>query len=248
MPEITDKHSGLPIRIWDEIELTVEKDDSDGHYISRVVDFIPGGIVLIEPIWKDSGGSPISGTIVNVEFVRSDALYRFQARIKPFYDEYVKRCLLYEISDITRLQRREYARVDYATSLKYKIVSKKEEVAGNKGWAESISTNLSAGGMLFKADEGMRENDLLLLQLDNFEVLHIPRIVAARCRRLLSSDNNVLAGVEFITRESRGIGAGANDRALPADIIGDFDLQAQNRLVRFVFNEQVKEHNRRLVK
>jgi c-di-GMP-binding flagellar brake protein YcgR len=248
MPNIVDKHSGLPLGLWDEVELAIEKDGRCGHYISRVVDVISDGIVLIEPIWSRGDKFQLSEIIADVQFVKSDALYRFKARVRSFHDEYIKRCLLYEISDISRVQRRQYSRINYATSLKYKIIGGTEDVAVNNNWADSISANLSAGGMLFEVDNRMKKDDLLLLRVNNIETLNIPGTIVARCRRLIPSDKNALAGVEFIIREKRSDAAIANNYNLPANINGDFDAGAQNRLARFVFQEQVREYNKRMVK
>jgi len=238
--------SDYPLELWEKIEIQVEENGDRGIYISRVEDFTKDGIVITKPEYASGSKLLMANATVYVGFMKSDAMYGFTARMKPCHENPPGRILLYSIGSVKRMQRREFVRIEYTTSLKYTVLKTKGDIQ-NYNWHSSLSYNISAGGMLLGVDGEVREGELLLLMITNHARLGIPRFVTAICRRITERKDDIKAGVEFIRDDmlSKYFSEEQVDR-LPSQV-KKFNSRIQNKLVRFVFEEQVRERNKGLL-
>jgi c-di-GMP-binding flagellar brake protein YcgR len=145
------------------------------------------------------------------------------------------------------MQRREYVRIDYVTRLHYALLKDRLEKDKELKWYASLTANISAGGALLKVGHSVQLNDLMIVKFANYSTIRIPRFIVALCRRLEKMENELYAGVEFVTASRLGnFLSTAEIEKLPPHIM-KFDTNVQNRLVRFVFDEQVKDRNKGLL-
>jgi len=96
------------------------------------------------------------------------------------------------------------------------------------------------------SDEAQTE-DLLMVRMPDYEEMGIPRLLAAFCCRIARIKDENFAGVEFILREKMSDRFSSSElSALPRQV-RDFDSAAQNRMVRYVFDQQVIERQKGLI-
>ncbi len=241
------KNSDYPLDIWERVEIVVEENDDVGIYVARIDDFNKDGIVITQPEWIKGSKFMISNAKVFVRFAKSDALYQFPAQTRRLAGKEAGNLQLFNIGSIRRLQRREFVRVDYVTKMTYTVLENMKNEKQKFNWLPSLTTNISAGGLLMKIDDRVETDHLLLLKITNYAELNIPRFVVAICRRILRNGEYLLAGVEFVVQENLHNYLKPEDlERLPVQV-KKFNIQNQNKLVRFVFEEQIKERNKGLL-
>ena len=241
------KNTDYPFDIWEKLEIVVEENGESGIYVARIDDFNTNGIVITKPAWVRGGKFLVSNTKVFVRFVKSDAMYQFPAHTKPLKDNMADKLQLYGIGSIRRLQRREFVRIDYLAKLTYTVINNLKDKNQEFKWLPSQTSNISAGGMMMRVDDQIQIGDLLLLKINNYSTMRIPRFIVACCRRLVSKDESALAGVEFVIAEKLHKYFKPEElKKLPIQV-KKFDIQNQNKLVRFIFEEQIEERNKGLL-
>ena len=101
--------------------------------------------------------------------------------------------------------------------------------------------------MLLKVDSKAGKGDLLLLNLSEYDKLEMPRLVSAVCCRIVRMEEGRYAGVEFILDRSLAKHFSELElTVLPSQVKG-FTPAVQNRLVRFIFEQQVKDRQKGLL-
>ena len=107
-------------------------------------------------------------------------------------------------------------------------------------WHESTTVDLSGGGALIRVSEELTADDRVLIRLALFQGLGLPETVAAVCRRAAVREQQRLAGLEFILSDYLRKHFDSRElEQLPASV-GLFDRAAQNKLVNFIFQQQVE--------
>lgn len=242
-----NKNTDYPFDIWEKLEIVVEENGESGIYIARIDDFDTNGIVITKPDWTRGGKFLVSNAKVFVRFVKSDAMYQFPAHTKPLKDKKADKLQLYDIGSIRRLQRREFVRIDYVSKLTYTLLTNLKDENQKFEWSPSRTRNLSAGGLLMDVENEVKIGDLLLLKINNYSTMNIPRFVAVCCRRLVTEGEKLLVGVEFIIAEKLHKYFKPEElKRLPTQV-KNFDIRNQNKLVRFIFEEQIEERNKGLL-
>ena len=242
-----NKNSDYPFDIWEKIEIVVEENGESGVYVARVDDFDSNGIMITTPEWSRGGKFLVSNSKVFVRFVKSDALYQFPAHTKPYKNIEADRLYLYDIGSIRRLQRREFVRIDYLSKMTYTILENLSDTNQEFKWFSTRTKNISAGGLLMVMNDQIEVGNLLLLKIDNYSEMGIPRFFVAICRRIITESESLLAGVEFIIAEKLHKYFKPEElEKLPVQV-KKFDINNQNKLVRFIFEEQIEERKKGLL-
>jgi c-di-GMP-binding flagellar brake protein YcgR len=239
----------LPLNLWDRIELVVGREGEEGTYVSRVEDFNSQGLIITKPDFVGGHTLLTAHSKVYVHFMRPDALYRFSALLKTLPDHVDNKLLLHTFGQVERVQRRQFVRVDMRLDLKYALLKKSSGSLhmGDIKWFNSYSSNVSAGGLLMKVDTPVQKDDLLLIKIGKYEMLGIPRLLGALCCRIIRIEDGRFAGVEFITdRKLPKCFSQREIDLLPGQVKG-FTTQIQNRMVKFIFEQQVKERQKGLI-
>lgn len=247
MDKTAKTHPDYPLEVWEKLELVVEENGDAGVYASRVEDFTDAGIIISQPEWIKGSKHFLANARVFVQFMKSDAMYRFPARTRPIRGKYSERLLLSDIGSMKRMQRREFVRISFTTRLKYSLINDLRDSNQEFVWFSSISSNISAGGLLMRVDDKVKKDDLLLLKFEDYLTFRVPRFITAVCRRTTVQNEVTFAGVEFITEEKiKDYFSAEEINKLPSQV-AMFNANVQNRLVRFVFEEQVRERNKGLI-
>lgn len=241
------KNSDYPFDIWEKLEIIVEENGDTGIYIARIDDFDASGIVITKPEWVKGGKFLVSNAKVFVRFVKSDAMYQFPARTRRLKGKAADRLLLCGIGSIRRLQRREFVRIDYTTKLSYTVLENLNDKNQEFEWLQSRTRNISAGGLLMTVAEHIKDTDTLLLKMKDYSTMGVPQYIVASCRRIIFEQETLLAGVEFVIAEILHKHFKSEElKKLPIQV-KDFNIHNQNKLVRFVFEEQIVERRKGLL-
>ncbi len=241
------KNSDYPFDIWEKLEIVVEEKGESGVYIARINDFDANGVVITQPEWIRGRKLLISNAKVFVRFVKSDAMYQFPARTRPLKGKMADMLQLYDIGSIRRLQRREFVRIDYLSKMTFTVLKNLNDANQEYKWLPSQTKNISAGGIMMQANNQIEAGNLLLLKINNYSAMGIPRFVVAICRRIISEGEALFAGVEFVIAEELHKYFKPEELAKLPVQVKKFDIQNQNKLVRFVFEEQIEERKKGLL-
>ncbi len=242
-----NKNSDYPFDIWEKLEIVVEEKGKSGVYIARINDFDANGIVITQPEWTRGRKLMVSNTKVFVRFVKSDAMYQFPARTRPLKGKMADMLQLYDIGSIRRLQRREFVRIDYLSKMTFTVLKNLNDANQEYKWLPSQTKNISAGGLLMQANNQIEAGNLLLLKINNYSAMGIPRFVVAICRRIISEGEALFAGVEFVIAEELHKYFKPEELAKLPVQVKKFDIHNQNKLVRFIFEEQIEERKKGLL-
>ncbi len=237
----------IPLEIWDKVEIVVGDDKGQGIYVSRIEDFNQDGFIITKPDWIRGGKGLTFYSYVYVQFKKPDAMYRFSARLRPLNGKDSGQLQLFSFGRVERVQRRQFVRIRYTISLKYSIVKDSEGTAHQENWVSSMSEDVSAGGMLIRTQGEVSENDLVILRVGRFDVMGIPPFIAGICRRKTRFNEQSVAGIEFLTDDTLHDHFSDAELAKLPPQLTKFNRHVQNRLVRFVFEEQVRERQKGLL-
>ncbi|RKX31280.1 MAG: hypothetical protein DRP46_03745 [Candidatus Zixiibacteriota bacterium] len=235
--------------LWDKIEIVVERDGETGLYITRVEDIGPSRIVASKPEYVKGNRLLADNIRVYVQFRKPDAMYRFPAKIVSVPGSSSGAVELFPLQNMQRVQRRNFVRIDRKIDLKF---SRLKVGDGNRRlleacWRDSYSKNISAGGMLMWVGDNIEVGDILMIRIGDYDSMGLPRLMTALCCRIVRISEKRFAGVEFIKRENLSRHFHARELARLPGQIGQFDNHIQNNMVRFIFEEQVRERQKGLI-
>ena len=237
-----------PLDLWDKIEIVVEREGKTGLYITRVEDIGPSKIIASKPEYVEGNRLLADNMRVYVQFRKPDAMYRFPAKIVSVRGKSTGAVELYPLNNMQRVQRRNFVRIDRKVDLKFSLLKS----GGGREllepcWMDSFSKNISAGGMLMRVNDDIDVGDILMLRIGDYDSMGLPRLMTALCCRIVRISENRFAGVEFIKREKLSQYFKAAEISKLPSQIGQFDNQLQNNMVRFIFEQQVKERQKGLI-
>jgi len=235
--------------IWDKIEILIERDGEKGLYITRVEDIGSGKIVASYPEFVEGNSLLTDNSDVYVQFRRPDAMYRFPAKIVLARGRGGDKVELHQSGKVNRVQRREFVRIDMKLDIKfYRLkIATERDCLQEPNWRESFSKNVSAGGMLMWVGDEVEKGDILMLKIGDYYSINMPRMLSAFCCRTITINDRQFAGVEFIRRERLPEHFTPDELAELPSGIAKYDTQMQNKMVRFVFEQQLKERQKGLI-
>lgn len=237
--EKTDKQ----LKIWDKIRIYVGEGRDRGEYQARVEDFINGGIIIDQPEFVSGKTLLRDGVDVTVGFVRDDAAYQFSSRIMHRVVKGGKQMILSPPTQIRRMQRRLFCRIETSTRISFAIISAlKDWDDWEEGltWKKSRCIDISGGGAMIKVQEKIAVGTPLLLRLEFFHNHSLPNEVVAVCRRSFSKDNSQYVGVEIILADQLKEVLKRDVLQRLPDSVRHFGSMAQNKLVSCIFKEQIE--------
>lgn len=249
MPRTSAPKSKTSLDIWDRIEIIIERDGKRGSYVSRIEDIKANSIIASKPDFVDGGQLLTAHSRVFVQFLKPDAMYQFAANIKPFPGNSDGMVQLYSLGRVERVQRREFVRINIKLRLKYCLVKNESAYFADddRRWFDSFSRDISAGGILMKVRDDIKKNDRLLVQIGEYEEIGTPRLLLVLCRRIVKTDCGNLVGVQFILKENLKKNFSSGEIEKLASPAKEFDSLVQNKLIRFVFDEQIEERRKGLI-
>ena len=240
---------GTPLKVWETLEILVGDEQNPGRYRARIEDFINGGIVITAPVFIDGKSLLRNGSNVLVNITRDDAAYQFSSRIRQSHRSGGS-SILTPPQNIRRVQRRLFCRVESSEKLEYAFIQPTmewDDYDEKLTWHESISHDISGGGMLISVREKPSVEQLLLVRVFSFPHQDLPGMLVAICRRAFQKERRWLAGIEFLTAQRLPKHfTQAEIKRLPAET-KKFDNSAQDHLVQLVFNRQIELRNKGLL-
>ncbi len=235
-----------PLRLWEKIEIVIGEGDSRGVYLTRIEGFADDSIIISNPEFQQGHTLLRDNCEVVVLVIKEDAVYQFYSHIHHIEENDKRAYTLTLPTEIRRVQRRQFVRIDLSSNTRYANLGSRD-FSRNLVWHQSTCENLSGGGMLLRSDDNLEPPDILLVKADVFSKLQLPQPIAAICRRSLLKDKHQFAGIEFIRSDSLAHYLYASELAnLPSTVL-EFDHAAQNRLVTFVFQQQIELRKKGLI-
>jgi len=244
----TTRSTESPLQIWDKVEIVVGDGRDQSVYISRVEDINDNGIVITKPNWIRGGGGLTFNSLVYVQFKKPDAMYRFSAQMRPYGHKTKELIRLYNFGRTERVQRRQFVRIRFIAKLRYWLFKDHDgHTFEEEKWRDSLSEDISAGGILVRNNGDIVADDLLVLRIRQYDAIGIPPFITARCCRLMKVNEIEYAALEFITADRLKEYFSLDEiKKLPPHV-QKFNAQIQNNLVRFVFEEQVRDRQKGLL-
>jgi len=107
-------------------------------------------------------------------------------------------------------------------------------------WHQTLTQDISGGGISFCVNEETPAGTLLLLRLDCLKELIIPEVVLGIVRRCNIRDDAWHCGVQFVLADALLSHLDVPEIAALPSSVTDFGHHAQNRLASSIFAYQVK--------
>ena len=248
MPSAKTKNENF-VNIWDRVEIVLNEADKKGVYVSRIEDIGNDFIIASRPDFVGGTGLLRDNSQVYVQYKKPDALYRFAANLKLLPGHIDGMVRLSSLGEIERVQRREFVRIEKGINLKYSVL--KSSTSGflldQLTWHKSRSRDISAGGILIKVNSDIKEGDIFLIRINEYDVMGIPRFICAVCRRKITIDDFEYAGMEFIPRNDLAMHFRPEEAKRLPSSAKRFDDKIQNKMVHYIFDEQIKERQKGLI-
>lgn len=232
-----------PLKLWEKLELITGEGDEVGVYTARVEDFVKEGIVISSPEFVRGHSLLRENAEVMIVFTKEDAAYQCHTRIKKYPRDDKNLYLLDKPSTTKRIQRRQYVRVDMLESLEYTLLSPVidwEDFTERATWQAATTDNMSGGGLMMKLDSEVELGTRMLMKIGFFPATGLPEMLAGVVRRVFVIEKRELAGIEFIVADHLSNHFNANDLAKVPAAVKRFDRRAQNRLVSYIFQQEIE--------
>ena len=243
MKQVRTKSRRLFVQIWERLQLAIGEAEKEGVYSCRVTDIKRRALVITRPQYEYGHSLMAGNRVVSARFTRADAAYSFRARLVEMSPKSLDGMYLTDIGPIERVQRRRFVRLDMIIPVAYNTLPNPitEEInLSSTRFRETMTINLSAGGMALKADERIDPDSLLMVRFRERKLVNLPAYLLAVCRqaRVLERDKWT-TGVEFILVEDLSRYLPRPETELIPERARRFDQRVQNALVSELFTEQL---------
>ena len=145
--QLTLPQISRPLKVWEKIELVVGDGDEKGVYISRIEDFVGGGIIITNPEFQEGNTLMRDNCSVEVMITKDDAVYSFSSRIRKFKSPRKNLYILTPPQNIRRVQRRQFVRIDYFEKIQIAPIGEQNHLKMEFEWTDGTCVNVSGGGM-----------------------------------------------------------------------------------------------------
>nr|MBN2278316.1 PilZ domain-containing protein [candidate division Zixibacteria bacterium] len=249
MVQTTAPAKNNPLKVWDKIEIVIDDNGDKGLYVTRIEDLAGQKIIASKPEFVEGNKLLASKARIFVQVKKPDAVYRLPARIEIISGDRDSRVVLIPLGRFERMQRRNFVRIDFEIDIRYTLIkgSDKKFMGGSPQWVKSKTLNISAGGLLVKTEDDVEKDDIIMIRIRGYEEMGVPRLMTALCCRIVQIQKENYAGVEFITSEKLSRFFTATELVSLPDQVKRFDSATQNKLVRYIFDQQVKARQKGLI-
>jgi len=191
------------------------------EFVSQVVGIHEAGYIdILIPIHKTRNVHIKQGSLLKLISVKEDAIYELRTVLHDKLFGSIPLLRLKAISEISKIQRRDYYRLKIFREIEARPVLDLKE----KKYGESFKCNMqdiSAGGLMFSSREHFNENEILEFTLDLNGITKV--VLGVIVRRILNESYRApySYGVQYV----------------------DLNMADRNAINKFIFEEQ-----RRLIK
>jgi c-di-GMP-binding flagellar brake protein YcgR len=239
------------LKVWEKVRIVAGDGPEAGVFEARIEDFVPEGIVVTYPELVSGGVLLRQGLTVRVQITREDAAYQFTSIVRSHSDASIgRRVILTPPASLRRIQRRQFARIDISSEVKYtRFRSETDWMNWPEGvsWKSTRSIDVSGGGVLIKLTEDIPRESLLLLKIDFMPSAGLPEVTFGVVCRECIQEASRCCGIKFVLKNDlhRYIDRKVMDR-LPEELTA-FDVNAQDRLVMYLFRKQIELRRKGLI-
>ena len=241
LPQISE-----PLKLWERIEIVVADGDDQGLYLARIEDFMADGIVISNPEFKEGQTLLRDHSEVVVLVIKEDAVYQFYSLLNKMEISGKTLFVLTLPREIQRVQRRQFVRIDVIHNVSFANLGAKD-IEQETVWHDTVSINFSGGGLALKTDESIQPQQIVLVKSEIFSRLKVPQPVAAICRRSFWQEEQADTGVEIIRNDNLPHYFYREELERLPKSVSEFDHSAQNRLVTYVFQQQIELRKKGLI-
>ncbi len=155
------------LQVNKRIDILVENGAYQGSYLSKVAEINKSDFKVTAPFSKGEIVPLRMDQAVQVFCTGNSAAYTFLAKVIGRQSKPVALLTLEQTSEIKRIQRREFFRIEAKRKVKYRIVDNNPE-EDNKGqdFAETMTLDISAGGLKLLADDSTPTTGIIELTVD----------------------------------------------------------------------------------
>ncbi len=219
----------LPAQVNQPLEIEVGEGKTKRKYPSFLVESAPGAISVAAPM---QGGELVplpAGTGVMVVYSDTGGLYAFPAKVTAMRPGKTAVLVLQPTGAGERAQRRDFVRLDILLPVRYGVLPEPSVIAEPAAWRMGKARDISGGGLLLSTTQSIEMQTWIALDLalpGGLALRTTGRVVRAVEPPALKREPGVIwYGVQFSGMERR----------------------LQDRLVRFIFDEQLKLRRKGLI-
>lgn len=185
------------LEINEKIDVVVKNGEYEGSYLCKVAEINKDEFKVTAPFHKGEIVPLRTGSKVQVFFTGNSAAYVFVAEIKARESKPLAIFTLERISDVKRIQRREFFRVEAKIKARYRVIDENDEQEDKEvDWEDTMTIDISASGLKLVADESMPANGKLEV------MVNIPSLESVPFKTRIINNYNLpdgrAVGLEFI--------------------------------------------------
>ncbi|UCE23379.1 MAG: flagellar brake domain-containing protein [Candidatus Zixiibacteriota bacterium] len=235
-----------PLKLWEKIEIVIADGDERGMYLARIEDFIPDGIVISNPEFREGNTLLRDNCEVVVLVIKEDAVYQFYSLLSKSEIDGKTLFVLTMPREVQRVQRRQFVRIELISDVSIANLGA-EKIEEKDEWQNAVCVDISGGGMLLKSVDEIDPPSTLLVKADLFKRLDIKQPIAAICRRTFIRDGQHYTGIEFIREDNLSHYFYQEELKRLPKSTAEFDHNAQNKLVTYIFQQQIELRKKGLI-
>ncbi len=185
------------LSINQKVEIVIEKGPYKGSYLSKVAEIDDGTDTykVIALFLKGEIVSPRINQAVKISFNGDNALYEFNAIVIERLNKPIALLVVRKIGQVTRIQRRDYFRLDVMCKISYRILND-DKTDKQSELISTITVDMSAGGLKISVDEKFPKEGMLEIYIDLPEIENIP--IYGKIVNEYDLPDGKAVGIEFI--------------------------------------------------
>lgn len=147
------------------IDIFIKDGEYQGSYLSKVADVNNRELKVTAPFSKGEIVPLRMEQQVQLFYTGTNAAYTFLAKIIARQNKPVALLTLEKISEVKRIQRREFFRIEAKRKVNYRGIDENSD-NNDEDFKESMTMDISAGGIKLLADDSIPTTGILELTID----------------------------------------------------------------------------------
>jgi c-di-GMP-binding flagellar brake protein YcgR len=161
------------LKVNQKIDIVVENGPYTGTYLSKVAEITKNYLKVTSPFIKGEIVPLRINQDIKVFFTGMSAAFMFESRIISRESKPIALLSITIPEKIVRIQRREYFRVEAKKKVKYRVIDtpdKEEEGNQEEELIETVTVDISGGGVKMVVDDQFPSSGMIKLYLDLPEI------------------------------------------------------------------------------
>ncbi|MFW5981746.1 MAG: flagellar brake protein [Halanaerobiaceae bacterium] len=164
------------LKINDKVDIQVDSGPYQGKYLSKVAEIDNDTIKVTSPFIKGEVVPLRIGQVVKLYFTGDTAAFTFTAKVLDRQIDPVAILTLKKTSELKRIQRREYFRIEAKKEVKYRIIEDPLNIDGDESadLERSETLDISGGGIKLLVDDDFPREGFVELYIDIPDIEEMP--------------------------------------------------------------------------